>query len=110
MKNVSFSHLVIILCFIGLFSCGSKDDDPGLTGCSIAWGTELQKELSAITTAALNYSTDDSAENCTALKAAYQGYINALKPYGGCATLTGINRTNWEKAVKEAEAEIATIC
>ena len=110
MKNVSFSHLVIILCFIGLFSCGSKDDDPGLNSCSVAWATDLQKEFTAISTAVTAYSADQSAANCTALKSAYQGYINALKPYGNCATLTGQNRADWQEALSEAEADIATIC
>ena len=106
MKNVSFNYLALIFCFIILFSC--KKDDPVL--CSAAWVTELQNEITAISTAVTVYSVDQSEANCNALKAAYQGYIDALKPYGNCATLTGQDRTAWQNSLNEAEANLDSIC
>jgi hypothetical protein len=71
---------------------------------------DLQHELTAISSAAILYSEDQSEANCNAFKAAYQGYIDAMKPYGNCATLTGQDRVSWQNAVNEAEAEIDSLC
>jgi hypothetical protein len=106
MKNLSFPLMIVIFCFMVLFSC--KKDNPAL--CSTAWATELQNELTAISTAISVYSMDPSDANCNALKAAYQDYIDALRPYGNCPTLTGQSRTDWQNALNEAEADIDTIC
>ena len=108
MKNLSFHPLILIFCLIVLFSCSSKDDD--LQPCSTAWAADLQEEISAVSDAVVAYALEQSTANCNALKAAYQGYIDVLKPYGNCATLTGQNRTDWEKALSEAEANVASIC
>ena len=110
MNKVLFHHLFFVFCFIVLLSGCSKDNDPGVLPCSTAWATDLQNELSAVTTAIAAYTTDQSTANCDALKAAYQDYIDALKPYGNCATLTGQNRTDWQKALSEAEDNIASMC
>ena len=107
MKNVSFLRLVYVFCILALLSC-SKDSD--VVPCSAAWATDLQNEITAISTAVALYSADQSAANCTALKAAYQGYVDALKPYGNCATLTGQDRASWQNALNEAEASIDEIC
>lgn len=106
MKKISSSLVVVILSFMVLFSC--KKDNLG--ACSGAWATELSNELTAITTAYTNYAMDQSAANCDALKAAYQDYIDALKPYGKCETLTGQDRTDWQNSLNEAEASIDTLC
>ena len=106
MKNVSFHHLALIFCFLLLFSC--KKDNP--VACSTAWASELQNEFSAISTAVTVYTLDQSEANCNALKAAYQDYIDALKPFGNCATLTGQDRTEWVNTINEAEANLDTIC
>jgi len=107
MKNVSFLRIVYVFFILVLLSC-SKDSD--VVPCSAAWATDLQNEITDISTAVALYSADQSAANCTALKAAYQGYIEALKPYGNCATLTGQDRVSWQNALNEAEASIDEIC
>ncbi len=107
MKNRSILRLVYVFCTLALLSC-KKDSD--IAPCSVAWATDLTQELTAISTAVAIYSADQSAANCTALKAAYQGYIDALKPYGNCATLTGQDRTDWQTTLNEAEANIDSIC
>lgn len=109
MRKVLSNHLIIIFCFTLFITSCSKDGD-GVVPCSAAWSTELNTEFTAITTAATTYAMDDSEANCNALKAAYQDYINAMKPYGNCATLTGQSRADWQKAIDEAEADVATFC
>jgi hypothetical protein len=101
--------LFFIFCFTLLVTSCSKDGD-GITPCSTAWATDLQSELTAFATAAAAFSADQSDANCNAYKSAYQDYINALKPYGNCATLTGQNRTDWQNSLSEAEADVATLC
>ena len=108
MKNLLSSCLILIVCFLGFSSCGGDDDGPG--GCSVAWATDLQSELTAISNAAAAYSTDQSQANCDALKAAYTTYVNSLRPYGNCAGLTGADRTAWQDAIDDAEDNISTIC
>ena len=94
MKNVCISILFLSIGFIGLNACGS-DDEKDIVACSTAWATELQPEFTAITNAAAAYGADYSEANCNAFKAAYQSYINALRPYGDCAAITGQNRTDF---------------
>jgi len=106
MKNFTLNHFVCIICLFVLFSC--KKDDP--VNCSVAWATDLQNEITAISNATQAYFMDQSDENCNALKAAYQDYIDALKPYGNCTTLTGQDRIEWQNALNEAEDDIATMC
>ena len=106
MKKISLNHFVCIICLLVLFSC--KKDDP--VACSVAWATDLQAELSAVSLATSAYYTEQTEANCNALKAAYQDYIDALKPYGNCATLTGQDRTDWQNTLNEAEADIASMC
>jgi len=107
MKNVSLNRAVFIFCIIALISC-KKDGE--LLPCSAAWALDLQHEISAISAASAIYSADQSAANCTALKAAYQDYIDAMKPYGNCATLTGEDRADWQKTLNDAEADLDTLC
>jgi hypothetical protein len=109
MKKV-FIHFVFIFCFTVLFSSCSKDNDANVLPCSTAWAADLQNEFTAISNAAAAFALDQSAANCSNLKAAYQDYIDALKPYGNCATLTGQNRADWQKALDEAEADVNSIC
>ncbi len=110
MKKVLTLQLFFIFCFTLLVTSCSKDGDAGIAPCTTAWATDLQGELTAVINAATAFSTDASDANCNAYKSAYQDYINALKPYGNCATLTGPNRTDWQKALNDAEAEVATLC
>lgn len=109
MKIFWYFILFLPICFIGFSSCGG-DDAPPQTACSTAWGTDLINEFTAISNAADAYSNDLSAANCDALKAAYQAYINALRPYGDCAALTGQDRTDFNTALNQSEASLATIC
>ena len=109
MRKVLSNHLIIIFC-LTIFVTSCKKDGDGAAGCSAAWATELQTEFSAISAAGATYALDPSAANCNAYKAAFQDYINALKPYGNCETLTGQSRADWQKSINEAEANVATLC
>jgi hypothetical protein len=106
MKTFSLYSFISIFCLLVLFSC--KKNDP--LGCSGAWATELQSEITEISQALADYYSDQTDANCNALKAAYRDYIDALKPYGNCATLTGQSRTDWQSAINDAEASIDTLC
>jgi hypothetical protein len=109
MKNV-FVFLSFFVFFTMVVSSCSKDGGTNGGNCSYAWAADLQPEYNVITSAAVAYSQDPSAENCNALKAAYQDWIDALKPYGNCAALTGQDRVEWQQAVDDAEAKVATLC
>ena len=70
---------------LGIGSCNKNDND---TNCSVAWATELQVQINAITSAAQAYANTPNATTCNAYKAACQAYVDALEPYGTCSTLT----------------------
>jgi hypothetical protein len=106
MKNVPSRLALVMFALMVLFSCKKES----VTPCSVSWATELQSELTAVSTAIGIYSGDPSVANCNALKAAYQDYIDALKPYGNCSTLTGASRIEWQNTINEAESEIDSIC
>ncbi len=110
MRKVLSSHLIFIFCITLFVTSCSKDGGDKGANCSTLWAADLQPEFDVITSASTAYSLDPSAENCNVLKAAYQDWINALKPYGDCATLTGQDRVEWQQAVDEAEAQVATLC
>ena len=103
MKNAPYRLVFVLFGLMVLFSCKKET-------CSGAWASELQNEITAISTAFSIYSTDPSEANCTDLKAAYQDYIDALKPYGNCATLSGQSRTDWQNSLNEAESNLDTLC
>lgn len=105
MKNLSLTSFFVIFSLTLLFSC-----DKAKKPCSIAWVLELSSEITAISTASLAYSADQSTENCNALKEAYQDYIDALETYGNCETLTGQSRTDWQESLDEAKEDLTTIC
>lgn len=105
MKKTRF-HLVVLIAFLVLFSCKKESVAP----CSGAWATELSNELTAIGTAASVYSMDPSEANCQMLKAAYEDYIDALRPYGTCSTLSGVSRAEWQKAIDDAESDLDDMC
>ena len=94
-------------CFAGFFSCKDEEDEPT---CSTAWSAEVQDELNAVVNAGNVWANDPSEANCLSYKAKYQAYINALRPYGDCSALTGQARVDFEAALDDAEAEVATLC
>ena len=106
MKNAQFRLVFVLFGFLVLFSCKKEDVAP----CSVSWGTELQIEINAIGTAATIYSMDPSDDNCNMLKAAYLDYIEALRPYGKCSTLSGVSRTEWQYAIDDAESNMDDFC
>jgi beta-mannanase len=104
MKKVLIHLLVIAFFSPVMISCKKK------VACSTDWAIELQDELAAVSDALTAYYMDPTDANCNALKAAYQDYIDAMRPYGNCETLTGQDREDWQAALDEAEASIDTIC
>ena len=107
MKN--FSLFLLLLLTLGLGACGNDDDGPSGPACNNTWTVEVQDELNDVTNAATAYSNDPSAANCNALKNAYNNYIDAIEDFEDCARLAG-DLANWQAAIDNARAEVATIC
>ena len=106
MKNAQFRLAFVLFGFLVLFSCKKEDVAP----CSGAWATELQSELNAIGNAVTIYSLDPSDTNCNMLKGVYEDYLDALRPYGNCSTLSGTSRSEWQKAIDDAESDLDDFC
>lgn len=106
-KNIFFISILAII-FVGSWSC-NKDDDDGGNACSIAWANDLADEVMAMSNAAQAYGLNPTYENCIAYKAAAQAYVDALAPYGNCATLTGQDRIAWQQALEDAQESVDDI-
>jgi len=103
-----FFLLFLAVAVSGFWTCSkdSKDDS-----CSAAWASELSNEVNAMINAATVYGTDQSPANCNAYKQAAQAYLDALEPYGNCATLTGQDRVDWQNALDDAQDSVdALVC
>ena len=96
-----------VVFFLGLGSCNENNDED--ESCSAAWGTELQSELTAFTNTWQAYIDSPNATTCNAYKNAAQAYVNALQPYGECATLTGDLRESWQTTLNNAQESVNAI-
>jgi hypothetical protein len=105
-KKVLFSLFLAVAVF-GSWTCSDDNDDNG--GCSTAWASELTDEANALISAAQTYGLNPTVANCNAYKQAAQKYLDALKPYGDCAALTGQERTDWQNAYNEAQTDVDNI-
>ena len=106
-KKIFFSLFLTIAVF-GFWTC-DKDDDNKDNGCSAAWASELSNEANAMISAAQTYATNPTPANCNAYKAAAQAYLDALEPYGNCATLTGQDRVAWQNALDQAQQSVDSL-
>ncbi|HOP59647.1 MAG TPA: hypothetical protein PLR52_09545 [Bacteroidales bacterium] len=104
-KALCFS---VMLMFIAIGSCKKENSDP--EWCAGVWATQVQDELTAVTNAALVYAGDPTPANCTAYKAAYQAYIDALELFSQCTSWTPQLKNEWQEALEEAENAIDTLC
>lgn len=102
-----FFFLFLAVAVFGFSTCNDKNDDND--GCSAAWASELTDEVNALMSAAQTYGLNPTPANCNAYKQAAQKYVDAMKPYGDCAALTGQNRTDWQNAYNEAQTEVDNI-
>jgi len=106
MRNVF--TLLVILTILGLSSCKKDSNDPA--GCSAAWATEVQSEVTALSNALTAYSSNPTTETCLAYKNAYQDYIDAIEPFLDCQAYTAEQIQELQDIIDEAEADIATLC
>lgn len=104
MKYNKLFILIGLFLFLGLGSCSKKDKE---TPCSNAWATDLQANMTAITNAFQAYAANQTPATCNTLKNAYQAYIDAMEPYGNCATLTVQEKSAWNTALADAKAGLA---
>lgn len=101
MRNIL--TLLVILTILGLSSC-KKDKEP--VGCTAAWATEIQDEISALSAAASAYGTEQTTETCNAYKDAYLDYIDALEPFVECSALTAADRELIQEYIDDSEEQM----
>lgn len=102
MRKIFFLVFLAVAVF-GTWTCDKNNNgDP----CSTAWASELSNEINAMSAAAQNYATNPTPANCNSYKSAMQNYLDALEPYGNCATLTGTDRTAWQNALNSAQQSV----
>ena len=98
--------LVLVFC-LGIGSCSKKEDKA--INCA-TWATEIQDEITALTTTLIAYSTSATPANCTAYKNASQAYLNALKTFADCvATWSPDVKTSYQESLTETQAEINSL-
>lgn len=115
MKKLSFLVLLFGLISFSLVSCGDDDDGGGgsiYSGPNYfnAWGDAYFQALMEINNAAQAYAMEPTEENCNAFKAAYQSFINNVKPFQNCTAITGQDRQEFLQQIEEAEEEIDDLC
>jgi len=93
-KNLIFLFAFTIICSLSFLSCGDDDDGSGNgsldCNSSLSVNNAVSDEAEAVSLAASTWGMDPSADNCTALKTAYQNYIDALNSLLDCANDAGI--------------------
>jgi hypothetical protein len=104
MSKKIFLPLFLMIAVFGFWTCNKDDDKTDL--CSGAWASELSNEANAMINAAQAYATNPTPATCNAYKQAAQDYLDALEPYGNCATLTGQDRVEWQNAVDSAQESL----
>jgi hypothetical protein len=103
MSKKIFFTLFLAFTVLGSWTCKKDSKTDGCTG---AWATELSSQINAMSNAATVYASNPTPANCNAYKQATQNYLDALAPYGNCATLTGQNRADWQAALDAAQASV----
>ena len=103
MNKKIFFTLFLAFSVLGFWTC-KKDNKTD--ACSGAWASELSTQINAVSDALQVYSTNPTPANCNAYKSAMQSYLDALAPYGNCATLTGQDRAAWQSALDGAQQSV----
>jgi hypothetical protein len=99
---------LIIVSFLGIGSCKKKATDPDY--CGTSWASQVTSQSNALSTAIQTYATNQTPANCTALKTAYQNYLNALEPFFDCASWTAQQSDELQNAIDAAQQQINTLC
>lgn len=107
LKKSLIVSLPLLFCFLN-FGCSVGEDNDVAT-CSVQWSIELQDEINALSQAAMARAQNPGPTTCENFRSAAEDYLEALRPYGNCSALTGQSRSEWQKAVEEAEIEIQEI-
>ena len=94
---------VIVYFSVEMFSCSGDDGGGDPSFCGNVWTTQLQSEITALANAGVAYSSDPTTATCNSYKAAFQGYINALKPFNGCNAWTSQQKKEFQDALAETD-------
>jgi len=97
-----------IILSLGLCSCKKDPTDPA--ACSTNWAEDVQAEIADLSNASAAYGANPSTETCSAYKAAYQDYIDALKPFLKCSAWTATQKADLQAAIDDAENDLSTLC
>jgi len=93
-KHLTFLFAFTIICSLSFLSCGD-DDEPGSgnvdCNSSVSVNNAVSDEAEAVSDASSAWGMNPTAENCNALKIAYQNYIDALLGLLDCANDAGIS-------------------
>lgn len=103
MNKKIFFTLFLAFSVLGFWTCKK---DSKANACSGAWASELTTQINAMSNAATVYASNPTPANCNAYKQAVQAYLDALAPYGNCATLTGQDRVAWQNALNSAQDSV----
>lgn len=106
-NNISLFYCLALFFAISLSACGGDDDVDCKDAAELT--DSLLDELNAVSEANTAYAADMSTENCDALKAAYQAYIDAIKELQHCANEVGVG-DEFQSDLEEAEMELASVC
>lgn len=96
--------LILAILLISIPSC-KKDDNNVDCAVGFSIGGVVANEVSALSDAAVAYSSDPSKENCDRYVDALRDYFNALKSYEKCATEAG-QLAEFQAAVADAEKDL----
>lgn len=107
--------LSLLFCLFSLLtlttSCGDDAGDPNdpPAGCTSNLSQDFQAELTNINTATTNWANAQTEANCSALKDAYNDYLDALEGWEDCANFYN-QVAGWQAAVDSARESVDNIC
>ncbi|WP_162419431.1 hypothetical protein [Cyclobacterium roseum] len=104
LKKSLIAALPLLFCFLNVGCSVGEDNDVG--SCSVRWSIELQDEINAMSQAAIARAQNPGPTTCENFRSASEAFLEALRPYGNCSTLTGQSRSEWQNEMDEAETRI----
>jgi len=104
------STLLSVLLAASLFITSScKEEDAA--NCAADYAAAYSAATTTLTTAITTYNNSaQTAADCTALKAGWQVYIDALKDFDNCSSFTAQQQADLDQVILQAEASRDAAC